>query len=93
MTYFILVIVMNMSGINITDKSIKKEKLTFLKLLALRKGFSSLKELATHLNVTYWHLYKVIIGERQSRALQKRLIELLGEEVKVLFESKEVGDD
>ena len=93
MPYLILVIVMNVSDMNITDKSIKRARLTYVKFLALRAGFNSLKELSSALGVTYWHLYKVISGERDSKALKRRLIELLGDEVRVLFENKEVGDD
>jgi len=75
---------------NFTDKSIR---LAYIRLLAAKKGIRTLKELASRLGVSYQHFYSVIIGQRDSKALKRRLIELLGDEVRVLFENKEVGDD
>ncbi len=69
-----------------TDKSIR---LAYVRLLAAKKGIKTLKKLASLLGVSYQHFYAVITGERRSKALQKRLVELLGGEVKVLFEREE----
>ncbi len=76
---------MKPTAVNTTEIIKRRERLAYLRLLALRHGFPSLKALAKELGITYDHLRAVIIGTRHSRSLQNRLIELLGEEVKVLF--------
>ena len=79
---------MKPTAINTTEIIKRKQKLAHLRLLALQHGFPSLKALASHLGITYEHLRNVIIGERDSKALKRRLIELLGDEVRVLFEEE-----
>ena len=84
----------NISDMNVASKSIRHpikriRKTTRLKVLALEAGFSSLKELAEACGVKYQHLYKVIVGERDSEALRQKLVSLLGPEVLEVFDGND----
>ena len=63
-----------------------KEKTQFVRFLALRRGFPSLRALAEACGVTYEHLRYVILGERESRVLKQKLIRFLGPEVREVWE-------
>ncbi|MEO0160282.1 MAG: helix-turn-helix transcriptional regulator [candidate division WOR-3 bacterium] len=64
-------------GKKLPKNIIKILRLYIIKEYALLKGINSLRELAKKLNVSYYHLHKVIKGERKSKKLIEKIENLL----------------
>ncbi len=78
---------MSMNVLSVKDRPLSsKEKTQYVRFLALRKGFPSLRALAKACGVTYEHLRYVILGRRESRVLKQKLVDLLGPEVLEVLE-------